>query len=234
MRRISSRSSHASSLSNVPFVLCLATPLLLGACVTRSSFDEVTAERDSLAQANRVLASKTVALTATTGILIKELALQDLELAELEREQRELADDVARWMVMGAVKMMMLADGLHVLLPHEVLFESGASTLSAQGETIVKELVAEISQHPYEIAVVGFTDNVPIGARLADRYASNWELAGLRAAGVVRVMQREGIPIDQMLAVSRGEGRPIASNDTPEGRAENRRIDVRLRPIVNE
>jgi chemotaxis protein MotB len=234
MRRISSRSSHASSLSNVPFVLCLATPLLLGACVTRSSFDEVTAERDSLAQANRVLASKTVALTATTGILIKELALQDLELAELEREQRELADDVARWMVMGAVKMMMLADGLHVLLPHEVLFESGASSLSAQGETIVKELVAEISQHPYEIAVVGFTDNVPIGARLTERYASNWELAGLRAAGVVRVMQREGIPIDQMLAVSRGEGRPIASNDTPEGRAENRRIDVRLRPIINE
>jgi flagellar motor protein MotB len=56
----------------------------------------------------------------------------------------------------------------------------------------------------------------------------------MRAAGVVRVMQREGIPIDQMLAVSRGEGMPIASNATPEGRAENRRIDVRLRPIVNE
>lgn len=237
MRRSRSRSSHASSLSKVPFalfVLVLATPLLLGACVTRSSFDRVTAERDSLVEANRALESRTVALTAKTGILARELVLQDLELAELEREQRELADEVARWVVMGAVKMMMLADGLHVLLPHEVLFESGESSLSAQGETIIKELVAEINQHPYEIAVVGFTDNVPIGARLADRYASNWELAGNRAAGVVRVMQREGVPIDQMLAVSRGEGRPIASNDTPEGRAENRRIDVRLRPIVNE
>jgi chemotaxis protein MotB len=194
--------------------------LLLGACVTRSSFDEVAAERDKL--------------VATTGILTKKLALQDLEVAQLEREQRELADDLARWVVLGAVKMMLLADGLHVLLPHEVLFESGASSLSAQGETIVKELVAEIGQLPYEIAVVGFTDNVPIGARMADRYASNWELAGTRAASVVRVMQREGVPIDQMLAVSRGEGRPIASNDTPDGRAQNRRIDVRLRPIVNE
>jgi len=229
-----SRCLPRSVLSKVVFLLCLASPLILGACVTRSSFDQVTAERDSLAQANRTLESKTRALTATAGILIKELALQDLELAQLEQEQRELTDEVARWAVLGAVKMMMLADGLHVLLPHEVLFESGASTLSAQGETIVRDLVAEIRQFPYEIAVVGFTDNVPVGARLADRYASNWELAGVRAAGVVRVMQREGIPIDQMLAVSRGEGRPIASNDTPEGRAENRRIDVRLRPIVTE
>ena len=228
------RSSPRSSLSKVSVVFCLATPLLLGACVTRSSFNEVTAERDRLAQANRAFQSKTVALAATTGLLTKELALQDLEMAQLQREQRELADDLARWAVMGAVKMMLLADGLHVLLPHEVLFESGASSLSAQGDTIVKELVAEIGPLPYEIAVVGFTDNVPIGARMADRYASNWELAGTRAAGVVRVMQREGVPIDQMLAVSRGEGSPIASNATPEGRAQNRRIDVRLRPIVNQ
>lgn len=228
------RSLRRSSLSRVAFVSCVAAPLLLGACVTRSTFDEVEAERDRLAQANRALASQTVALAATAGILKKELVLQEIELAELEREQRELADEVARWAVLGAVKMLMLADGLHVLLPHEVLFESGASTLSAQGEAIVRDLVAEIRQHPYEIAVVGFTDNVPIGPRLADRYPSNWELAGMRAAGVVRVMQREGIPIDQLLAVSRGEGMPIASNDTPEGRAENRRIDVRLRPIVNE
>lgn len=228
------RSARRSSLSRVAFVSCMAAPLLLGACVTRSTFDEVAAERDRLAQANRALASQTVALAATAGILKKELVLQEIELAQLEREQRELADEVARWAVLGAVKMLMLADGLHVLLPHEVLFESGASTLSAQGEAIVRDLVAEIRQHPYEIAVVGFTDNVPIGPRLADRYPSNWELAGVRAAGVVRVMQREGIPIDQMLAVSRGEGMPIASNDTPEGRAENRRIDVRLRPIVNE
>lgn len=228
------RSLRRSSLSRVAFVSCVAAPLLLGACVTRSTFDEVEAERDRLAQANRALASQTVALAATAGILKKELVLQEIELAELEREQRELADEVARWAVLGAVKMLMLADGLHVLLPHEVLFESGASTLSAQGEAIVRDLVAEIRQHPYEIAVVGFTDNVPIGPRLADRYPSNWELAGMRAAGVVRVMQREGIPVDQLLAVSRGEGMPIASNDTPEGRAENRRIDVRLRPIVNE
>jgi chemotaxis protein MotB len=230
MRRIASR----SSLSRIPFLFFLATTLGLGGCVTRSSFDEVSAERDQLVQANRTLESKTRALAATAGILIKELALQDRELALLEQEQRELSDEVTRWAVLGAVKMMMLADGLHVLLPHEVLFESGASTLSAQGEAIVRDLVAEIRQHPYEIAVVGFTDNVPIGAGLIDRYASNWELAGARAAGVVRVMQREGIPIDQMLAVSRGEGRPIASNDTPDGRAQNRRIDVRLRPIVNE
>lgn len=237
MRTAPPRSSRAGR----SLVACLVMPMLLAACVTRSSFDEVAAERDAiaaerdrLAQTNTVLESKTLALIVTTGILKKELALQDLELAQLEQEQRELADEVTRWAILGAVKMALLADGLHVLLPHEVLFESGASVLSPQGERIVNELVAELGQQPYEIAVVGFTDDVPIGPRLVERYPSNWELAGMRAASVVRVMQAAGVPVDQMLAVSRGEGMPIAPNDTPEGRAQNRRIDVRLRPILSD
>jgi chemotaxis protein MotB len=80
--------------------------------------------------------------------------------------------------------------------------------------------------------VLGFTDNVPVGPNLAERFPSNWELAGARAASVVRVMEEEGIPAPQLVAVSRGETEPIASNDTAEGRAQNRRIDVRLRPVV--
>jgi chemotaxis protein MotB len=214
-------------------------PLLLGACVTRGRLDEavaerdaIAAERDRLAEANQTLQSRNLALTATTLLLTKELALQDVELAQLEREQQELADDLLRWKVLGAVKMALLADGLHVVLPQDVLFDSGESTPSARGQQVLKELAAEIGRHPYEIAVVGFTDNVPIGPRLVGRFPSNWELAGMRAAGVVRVLQQEGIPLEQMLAVSRGEGGAIASNDTAEGRAQNRRIDVRLRPIV--
>ena len=99
----------------------------------------------------------------------------------------------------------------------------------------VAELAAaEIKQQPYQIAVLGFTDNVPVGAHLQDRFPSNWELAGTRAASVVRLMQSEGVPSSQLVAVSQGENQPIASNDTPEGRAQNRRIDVRIRPIVRE
>ncbi|MDE0886259.1 MAG: OmpA family protein [Myxococcota bacterium] len=207
-------------------VAATATVLMLSGCVTRSSYEEVAEERDQLLRQNAALEGDTVELST-------ELMLRDLELSQLEREQQELTDEVTRWAVRGAIKMQMLADGLHLTLPYDVLFASGTTTLSDEGRELIVELVQEINQQPYQIAVLGFSDNVPVGPKLAEHYPSNWELAGARAASVVRVMEEAGIPADQLIAVSRGETEPIASNDTAAGRAQNRRIDVRLRPIVN-
>ena len=207
------------------FVALATAFLLLSGCVTRGSYDKAVDERDQLRQANAELETETVELGT-------ELMLRDLDVAQLEQEQRELTDEVTRWAVRGAIKMQMLADGLHLILPQDVLFASGTTTLSSEGQELIAELVQEVNQQPYQIAVLGFTDNVPVGPNLAERYPSNWELAGARAASVVRVMEEEGIPAIQLIAVSRGETEPIASNDTDEGRAQNRRIDVRLRPVV--
>jgi chemotaxis protein MotB len=207
------------------FVALATAFLLLSGCVTESSYNKVVKERNELRQANAALEDETVEMGT-------ELMLRDLEVAQLERQQQELADEVERWAVRGAIKMMMLADGLHLILPQDVLFASGTTTLSSDGHELIVELVQEINQQPYQIAVLGFTDNVPVGPKLAERYPSNWELAGARAASVVRVMQEEGVPAAQLVAVSRGETEPVASNDTEEGRAQNRRIDVRIRPVV--
>ncbi len=130
--------------------------------------------------------------------------------------------------------MQLLADGLHILLPHDVLFASGSVQLKPEGQQLIAELVTEIRQQPYQIAVLGFTDNVPVGPQLRAQFPSNWEVAGARAASVVRLMQAEGVPAAQLVAVSQGENQPIASNATAEGRAQNRRIDVRIRPIVTQ
>ena len=207
------------------FVALATAFLLLSGCVTESSYDKVVKERNELRQANAALEGETVDLGT-------ELMLRDLEVEQLEQEQQELADEVERWAVLGAIKMRMLADGLHLILPQDVLFSSGTTQLSSDGRNLITELVQEINQQPYQIAVLGFTDNVPVGPKLAERYPSNWELAGARAASVVRVMEEEGVPAGQLIAVSRGETEPIASNDTEEGRAQNRRIDIRLRPVV--
>ena len=214
-------------ISRPTFLLVTATTafLFLTGCVTESSYNKVVEERNQLREQNAALEGDTIDLST-------ELMLRDLEVAQLEREQQELTDEVTRWAVRGAIKMQMLADGLHLILPHDVLFASGTTTLSDEGHELIEELVQEINQQPYQIAVLGFTDNVPVGPTLAERYPSNWELAGARAASVVRVMEEEGIPANQLVAVSRGETEPIASNDTAEGRSENRRIDVRLRPII--
>ena len=96
----------------------------------------------------------------------------------------------------------------------------------------ISGLVDELIDIPYQIVVVGNTDNVPVGPKLAETFPNNWALAAARASAVVTLMAAEGIPSQQLVAVSLGDTQPIASNDTAEGRAENRRIEVRLRPII--
>lgn len=224
----------SKNLSHRCVTIPLAALSLLAGCVTQGTYDEMVAERDRLVTDNQVLRQQRVALTDVAMGLGADLAMADREVAMLEREQQELADEVARWAVRGAIQMHLLKDGLHLILPHDVLFESGSSALTSEGQELVTELVRELEQQPYQIAVLGFTDNVPVGPRLAARYPSNWDLAGARAASVVRLMDSEGIPASQLVAVSRGETGAIATNDTPEGRAENRRIDVRIRPVLDQ
>jgi chemotaxis protein MotB len=217
----------AITTSRRPFALVasLTASLVLGGCVSRGSYDAVVEERDQLRRLS-------VAVESNAADLGNQLMLRTLQVSQLEREQQELADEVARWAVRGAIQMQLLADGLHLVLSHDVLFTSGTTTLSNKGRALIVELVQEINQQPYQIAVLGYSDNVPVGPELAERYPSNWELAGARAASVVRVMEEEGVPANQLVAISRGETEPVASNDTVDGRSKNRRIDVRIRPVV--
>ena len=81
------------------------------------------------------------------------------------------------------------------------------------------------------IEVQGHTDNVPIRGALAARYPTNWELSAARATNVVRVLQDEGgVDPTVLSAAARSEYRPRASNDTDEGRRQNRRIEILLGP----
>ncbi|TDJ06241.1 MAG: OmpA family protein [Deltaproteobacteria bacterium] len=229
--------------SSVPGSLVLAASLAIApltGCVTQSKYDLMLAERDELAASNEILRQQSGQLTrqsqrlaSVAAGLSQELALRDEEVEQLTREQEELMEELETWVVAGLIKMELLKDGLHLVLSEEILFPTGSDELSDTGREVLTKLVEELEQLPYQIAVIGYTDNVPVGPRLAARYPSNWELAGARAASVVRLFQGAGVPAQQLLVISRGESQPIASNDTPEGRAENRRIEVRLRPVVS-
>ena len=207
--------------------------VLLVAGVTLSAIGCVSQGKyDALEQENSKLRSENMQLTEASLFLSGELLEADREVEMLERQQEELADEIARWALAGAVKMELLASGLQIVLPNEVLFATGSANLKPEGQVLLKELVGALEDVPYQIIVIGHTDNVPIGPGLAKRYPSNWELAGARAASVVRTMASEGLPPEQLLAISTGDTRPIASNDTEEGRKRNRRIEVRIRPVV--
>ena len=74
--------------------------------------------------------------------------------------------------------------------------------------------------------IAGYTDNLPILAPLSRRFPTNWDLSAARAISVVRYCESQGLDPNQLSAVAFGKYHPIASNDTPEGRAQNRRINI--------
>ncbi len=207
------------------FLIVLATSFVLAGCVSKEKYE-------ALEQENAGLRADNMKLTEASLFLSVELLETDKEVLMLERQQEALNDEIARWALAGAVKMELLRSGLQIVLPNDVLFATGSANLKPDGQSLLKELVAALEDVPYQIVVIGHTDNVPIGPGLAKRYPSNWELAGARASSVVRMMAEEGIPPQQLLSISMGETRPLAANDTPEGRKQNRRIEVRIRPVV--
>ena len=108
----------------------------------------------------------------------------------------------------------------------EVLFNSGEATLSEAGRGVMSRLVPTLGKVPgYRVVVEGHTDNMPIQT---ERFPSNWELSTSRAASVVRHVPGQGIDAARMRATGYADTRPIASNDTAQGRATNRHVDVIL------
>ena len=128
------------------------------------------------------------------------------------------------------VEIDQLKDGIRVRISNGLLFREGGVELAPAGSAALDKVVPQLNTTSYVVDVVGSTDNVPIGPELAERYPTNWELAGARAALVVRHLQAGGVDPTAMQAVSAGQYHPVASNDTPEGRAKNRNVALLLRP----
>jgi chemotaxis protein MotB len=128
------------------------------------------------------------------------------------------------------VEIEQLKDGIRVRVSGDMLYRSGSVYLSEAGVTALNRVVPTLTAGNYSIDIVGNTDNTPIGAELAERYPTNWELGGARAAAVVRHLQGQGVDPTAMQAVSNGEYHPAASNDSPAGRAQNRNTEILLRP----
>ena len=123
-----------------------------------------------------------------------------------------------------------LREGIRVNVAEEILFPSGSAELNDRGREVLGKVAADLKDATHVVEVLGHTDNVQISSRLKSLYPTNWELGGARAARVVRLFQEQGVDGGRLEAVSRGPFAPIVANDTEEGRAKNRRIEIRLMP----
>ncbi|AET70320.1 flagellar motor protein [Desulfosporosinus orientis DSM 765] len=113
--------------------------------------------------------------------------------------------------------------GLVISIQETLLFQSGSADINDRARQILERISTVLASSTNQIRVEGHTDNLPI--RTA-KFPSNWELSVIRSTNVVEILQSAGIAPNRLSAAGYGEYRPIASNDTEEGRGKNRRIDL--------
>ncbi len=150
--------------------------------------------------------------------------------AEPESDGRDALISSLRDSVAGAgmsedVDIRQREGGVEISIRESVLFPSGVADLVADGETLLAALAPVFATGDYALSVEGHTDAVPIAS---DRFPSNWELSSARASSVVRFLIGKDIDPTRLTVVGHGETQPIASNDTAEGRARNRRVNFIL------
>lgn len=123
---------------------------------------------------------------------------------------------------------------VYVSMENKLLFSSGSWTVNTEGKKAVQQLGQVLAQNP-DIAVLieGHTDNVPYGG--SGQITDNWDLSTKRATSIVQIL-RENAKIDpsNLTAAGRGEFAPVAENNSADGKAKNRRIEVILTPKLDE
>lgn len=122
-------------------------------------------------------------------------------------------------------------EGLLVTIRDSILFNPGKANIKAEYLPLAEELTALlVFDPPRHIVVTGHTDNVPMNNR---EYGSNWELSVMRAVNFLKLMMKNE-EINPLLFSAKGYGefQPIETNDTPEGRNKNRRVEILIQPLV--
>jgi len=145
---------------------------------------------------------------------------QDAQLTALNKQlSAKLSTDEATIKQMqGELKVTMMGD---------VMFSEGGHLLNANGKQALDKMAPSLAALTGQrVAVEAFTDNVPIGPSLKGRYPTNVDLSSARADEVVSYLGKQGVPSRLMSAQGYGERHPVASNDTPQGRAQNRRVEI--------
>lgn len=189
-----------------------------------------------LAKTREKLEQEKVAASLDAEQARKYSAQLEKEKSALEQERTALAKKSAEYEALassldgeikaGRIQVSELKGKLTVRMAEKVLFPSGSATVSKAGKaTLEKIAVAFKDVKGRMIRVEGHTDNVPIKT---ERFPSNWELSSARAIAVVRILQDQGVDPGLLGAAGYASFQPVAANDTADGRAQNRRIEISL------
>jgi chemotaxis protein MotB len=211
----------------------LVVPFANG-CTTMKRLEAVENQRDALAEENASLETRVQGLQTRLDNANAEVQAQGTRIQRTQAGYERLVGALGSVVAEQDIAIEQMKYGVRLDIPQDVLFATGSAQLGDPGREVLAKVAKKLVDVPYQVVVAGYSDNVPIGPSLRSRFTSNWELAAARAAEVTEYLQTQGVAPMRLVAISFGEYRPIASNDTAEGRAQNRRIELLLRPVTEE
>jgi chemotaxis protein MotB len=191
------------------------------------------AKSDEMSNNITELRQKTVDLENENAHLKGDIAnLQKAKVEEVQKTSKtyeEMLEKMKSEISQGQVTISELKGKLTVNMLDAILFDSGQAEVKPQGLAILQKVIDILKTVKGKaIRIEGHTDNVQITGALSRRYPTNWELSAARAINVTRYLQQQGIDPAVLSAVAYGEYHPVAANDTEEGKAKNRRIEIIL------
>ena len=209
----------------------VCSALFLAACgVSKDEF--AAAQRDAAsnlkkyedaAQKNAALEKKVADLQAQNAALSQSTS----ELEAKSKQYQELAGTLKEQIQSGQVELSELKGKMTVKLKDRVVFSSGSAVINRPGRDALDAVAkAFLGLQGKNVIVAGHTDNVPV--RRGSAFKDNWDLSTLRAVSVVRYLQTRGVDAKSLGAAGFSEYRPLAPNETAEGRSQNRRIEIAL------
>ena len=194
--------------------------------------NDLGAKETALFEKEANLAKLTAALDA------RSKRIQDLEalIASKEAAMQQLKSAISNALkgFEGKGLTVEQRDGkVYVSMENKLLFGSGQWTVGANGKSAVVELARVLVQNPtIDVLIEGHTDDDPY--RTGGVIQDNWDLSVKRATAIVRILQENNVSPKQITAAGHSEYVPVASNETPEGKAKNRRIEIILSPNLDE
>jgi chemotaxis protein MotB len=209
---------------------------------TRSKETQAQLELDKInlqAQNNKLLSENNRLLDTVEGLKVElkqeKLAVQqkEREVSELDKTRMEIESSLKEQIAQKDIKLEEIEGKLKVTFVDKILFDSGSVMVKPKGQEVLLKLADSFRDNKGQnIGVEGHTDDVQIGSALLDRFPTNWELSAARATAVVRFLQEKGaIEPERLTASGFGFYRAVATNETPEGREQNRRIEIILVPV---
>jgi chemotaxis protein MotB len=145
----------------------------------------------------------------------------------IQKEIKDIVSDVNELVMFnklaGMVDVKETEEGAVITISDLILFRTGQAEITEEGLDVLGKIVDVLKQFQYPIEVAGHTDNLPIET---SEFPSNWELSSRRATEVVRFFIEKGLDPGLLSAAGYASFRPVDTNDTKDGRAKNRRVEI--------